>query len=59
MKYGRENESFLMWADSTAQVIVRWSPNEADKLRDALNLYFAELPPSLPPDEPTTIVGDS
>lgn len=58
MKYGRECESFLMWSDSTAEIVVRWSPNEADRLYDALTLYRAEREPRMP-EETTLITGDA
>jgi hypothetical protein len=59
MHYGRDIGVFVIFLDDmTTRCSLRLSVNEAEKLRDAVTLYLADMAPPVP-DEPVLITGEA
>lgn len=59
-RYGHSDDmqEFVI-ASGEGKWVLRMSINEVALLQDALKDFAALRQPAMPPDEPTTIVGDS
>jgi hypothetical protein len=62
MRYGADGDVFVIGlGDLTIRAEIRISPNEADRMYDALTIYRAERDAIVLPvaDEPELITGDA
>ena len=59
MHYANADGLFVIFLDDhTTRCSMRLSVNEAERLRDAVTLYLADMAPAIP-DEPVLITGEA